>query len=228
MAVDPRAHVYRHEPYFAAEQLIIERFVDAGDRVLDVGTGAVGRTARRLRDGGGVVTSIDISSGSTTEFARHEDRADIVVAVADLRAMPTIDDTFDVVFVGFHGMDYLVDQADRDAALTEAARALRPGGRLVLNCFNKLALWVSPRGLKTRSAAATRVRHFTSGDAFRSTLVDGNGLRLANRTLGALISEVEAATDLRWEMSVDLDGVERAAWITKATSIEPYSVFVRS
>ncbi len=227
MAVDPRAHVYRHEPHFAAERLILDRFVEAGDEALDVGTGAVGRTARRLRDAGAVVTSIDISAGSVTEFAAHPDRTSIALAVGDLMSLPMGDDSFDIAFVGFHGLDYLTEPSDRRSALTETARVLRPGGRLVLNCFNKQALWMSPRGFKTRSSVATRVRHFTSGDAFRSTLVDGNGLRLANRTLGSLIAEVESTTDLRWKLSVDLDGVDRPLHLTKATSIEPYTVFAR-
>lgn len=227
MTTDPSTHVYRYEPTFAAEGHLIERYVEAGEQVLDVGTGGSGRTALLLDAVGARVTSVDLSSNAVAEFRAEPRSQHIGLVTADLRDGPFAASSFDVVFVGFHGFDYLVDTRDRVAALAEVQRLLRPGGRLFVCAFNKTALWVSPRGFRSRASAAARLRYFTRRDAFADSLVDGNGLRLANRTLRSLIVEVETHTDLEWTASVDLDGRERSRRVTELWSIEPYTVFKR-
>ncbi len=104
----------------------------APQRILDVGCGA-GRHARRLAALGHKVTGVDCSPGllgvaralaSPTDAARWLE--------ADARDLP-FDGQFDLA-LSLYGGGFGVgqDDADDEAALRGIARALRPGGRLLL------------------------------------------------------------------------------------------------
>jgi arsenite methyltransferase len=112
------------------------------EQVLDLGCGrgAVLLTvARRLTTGRAV--GLDLwqakdQSGNTEAAARRNadvegltDRVDLVTG--DLRALPFDDASFDLV-VSNLALHNVADAADRAAALAEALRVLRPGGRLLL------------------------------------------------------------------------------------------------
>lgn len=58
--------------------------------------------------------------------------------LGDARQLPVDDDTQDVVFVA-GPMYHLVERADRDQALAEARRVLRPGGMLAVAAINRYA-----------------------------------------------------------------------------------------
>jgi ubiquinone/menaquinone biosynthesis C-methylase UbiE len=124
-----------------------ERLLDLiswrGDEtVLDVGCGRglmlVG-AARRLTSG--TATGIDVwqaedQSSNTKdgpiENARLEGVSDrVTVQTADMRSLPFPDQSFDVV-VTHWAVHNLKDKADRDGALGEMYRVLKPGGRLIL------------------------------------------------------------------------------------------------
>lgn len=114
------------------------------EHVLDVGCGRglmlVG-AALRLAAGRGMATGIDIwraedqsANGpqAPIENARRMGVADrVIVQTADMRALPFVDASFDVVLSHWvvHNLD---DAGDRDLALAEMARVLRPGGTIVL------------------------------------------------------------------------------------------------
>ena len=123
------------------------REVDALDltgteQVLDLGCGrgAVLLTvARRLTTG--QVIGLDAwrakdQSGNTEAAARHNaeveelaDRVDLVTG--DMRALPFDDASFDLV-VSNLALHNIPGDDDRDGAVAEALRVLRPGGRLLL------------------------------------------------------------------------------------------------
>jgi len=113
-----------------------------GDRVLDVGCGRgllTVEAARRL--GTGVAIGVDRwredddpSAVPTVLWDNAaiegvDDRVE--VAVGDARSLPVPDATFDVV-VSASTLRGLADAEARATAVDEAARALRPGGRLAL------------------------------------------------------------------------------------------------
>jgi SAM-dependent methyltransferase len=79
------------------------------------------------------VTAIDISSVIVAEAAARNPGID--ASVADVRALPFPEGTFDVVFSG-STLDHFESAADIDAALVELRRVLRPGGRLILTMDN--------------------------------------------------------------------------------------------
>jgi SAM-dependent methyltransferase len=101
-----------------------------GERVLEVGIGT-GIVAGALRAAGHHVVGVDLSP---LMLRRAFDRLGPSVAVADGHHLPAAADAVDTVI--FVWVLHVVD--DPGAALAEAARVLRPGGRLLAH----LAGWV--------------------------------------------------------------------------------------
>lgn len=99
----------------------VEEFAPA--RVLEVGCGS-GAMAERVRDELGVqVVAVD-SSERMVELTRQRG---IEAYVADVQELPFGDGEFDCVFAGW----LLYHVLDRERAIRECARVLRPGGRFV-------------------------------------------------------------------------------------------------
>jgi tocopherol O-methyltransferase len=103
--------------------------VRPGDRVCDVGCG-YGATARELAlDYGAKVTGIGISAKQLRHArARTPPGAGLRFHLADWLANPFRDASFDVVIA----VECLSHMASQEAFFQEAARTLRPGGRLVV------------------------------------------------------------------------------------------------
>jgi arsenite methyltransferase len=112
------------------------------ERILDMGSGrgAVLLTAAKLLPRGRAV-GIDLwksadQSGNTLDAARHNaeregvgDRVDL--RTGDMTRMPFEDGSFDVVLSAL-AIHNIKDPLGRRQAIDEAARVLRPGGRLVI------------------------------------------------------------------------------------------------
>lgn len=111
----------------------VGRMLDAvrpqsGDRLLDVGcgTGVVARAAReRVRPGGSVV-AVDPNAGMLAVARRLAPDLDIRPGTAE--RLPVADDEIDCFTCQFA----LMFVADRSAATAEAARVIRPGGRVAV------------------------------------------------------------------------------------------------
>jgi SAM-dependent methyltransferase len=122
---------------------LLDRLVWSGnEQVLDVGCGRgllLNGAAKRLNTGR--ATGIDIwqvedltgnALEATLENARREQVADrVAVQTADVRNMPFSDATFDVV-VSSAVIHNLYKASDRDQAIREIARVLKPGGHAVI------------------------------------------------------------------------------------------------
>jgi demethylmenaquinone methyltransferase/2-methoxy-6-polyprenyl-1,4-benzoquinol methylase len=115
-----------------------------GDRVLDLaaGTGDLTRAFTRRVGAGGLVVHSDINEAMLRRGrTRLEDEGLIVPSLlADAQALPLPDASFDIVSVAF-GLRNMTDKA---AALAEMARVLRPGGRLLVLEFSKVAAPLAP------------------------------------------------------------------------------------
>jgi arsenite methyltransferase len=101
-----------------------------GDRVLDIGSGPGFLAVEMAADVGpdGRVDGVD-PSASMLALARRRDSAGAVeFREGDALALPFEDESFDVA-VSTQVYEYI---ADMPAALAEARRVLRPGGRLVI------------------------------------------------------------------------------------------------
>ena len=222
---DPRQHVFRHRPTYRSEARLLARLHVPGARALDVGTAATGRSALLLASLGYEVVSIDMNPLAVQEFQASGAKEAIALAAADLTALPFASETFDVVLVAFHGMDYLTAGAARARALAEVQRVLRPGGSLVFNGYNPLGLVFSPDGLGNRRVRRFRAAYVLRGRFARPTLVDATGLELHQATPARTIHEVETATALRFRGLFDLldrrHGFSRIALLSTA----PYYLF---
>ncbi len=123
---DRVAHVYdesrggeRRGDHFAAA---VAPWV-VGRRVLEAGVGT-GTIASGLRAAGHDVVGIDLSEAM---LRRAVERIGTTVAVADADRLPVADDAIDTLVLVW----VLQLVGDPVATLTEAARAVRPGGRVV-------------------------------------------------------------------------------------------------
>ncbi len=118
------------------------RTFQAGQRVLDVGCGT-GIDAIFLARRGVHVTGIDLApemiAHLRAKVARQGLTASVdafVMDVAHLSALPR--SAFDGIISAFAGLNTLPDLAPFAA---DAARVLRPGGRLILHLLNRFSLW---------------------------------------------------------------------------------------
>ena len=139
----------------------------APKRVLEVGCGA-GAMAQRVRDElGAEVVAIDTSE-RMIELTRQRE---VEAYVGDVQELPFGDGEFDCVFAGW----VLYHVLDRERAIRECARVLRPGGRFVTATLadeNISDLWNflgSPRirnlGFSSANGAEQLERHFAHVEA---------------------------------------------------------------
>jgi ubiquinone/menaquinone biosynthesis C-methylase UbiE len=122
------AEVRPHNERFRAAAAITR-----GEDVLDVGCGTGESTREAARASvTGTVLGVDVSEAAIT---RARELGGAVFEVADAQAHPFPAAGFDVVLSRFGAMFF----ADPPAAFTNLARALRPGGRLVLLVWQERA-----------------------------------------------------------------------------------------
>ena len=157
-----RKSVYRDVSGADARELAVEAVIcGAPDRVLEVGCGE-GELAERLTAMVPDVVAVD-QSPRMVELTRARG---VEARVADVQELPFSDHSFDAVLAAW--MLYHVPDLDR--GLSEIARVLRPGGRLVAttNSAEHLAELLSLGGIerwdlpfRAENAAELLGRHFT-------------------------------------------------------------------
>lgn len=179
--------------------LVAAANLSGGERVLDMGCGA-GHTALATASLGAQVTAVDITPEMLAVAAAMAERRGLTITVrqADVSALPFEDGAFDLVTSRYSAHHY----ANPAQAIQEAARVLRPGGRLLLIDT------VAPENpaLDTFYNAAellrdgSHVRNWRVSEWHR--LFEGAGLR--------------ASTE--FQMQLDLDG---PSWVTRSQTPEP-------
>jgi ubiquinone biosynthesis O-methyltransferase len=114
------------------------------ERVLDVGCGD-GMLSVRLAREGADVTGLDSDPRMLAAARDRASRSRAVVAYVEGNAtsLPFADDSFDVVVA----VTVLCFVPDAGRALSEMARVLRPGGRLVIGELGRYSLWAVKRRL---------------------------------------------------------------------------------
>jgi SAM-dependent methyltransferase len=101
----------------------------ANERILDIATGT-GLTARTIGHSGAQVTGTDIAEGllEAAKQLSEEEGLSIQWQIGDAEKLPFDNASFDAVASTF-GIMFATDQ---DAAVSELARVVRPGGRIAI------------------------------------------------------------------------------------------------
>ncbi len=120
--------------WYAGRRALVRRLVRQvpPGRALDVGCGSAGNTAV-LRDLGWSVTGLEYSPAA----ARLARARQLPVLRGDARHLPFPDETFDLVM----STDMWEHVVEDDEVAAEAARVLRPGGRLLVAVPAGMDLW---------------------------------------------------------------------------------------
>ncbi len=150
LADDEDAYFAGHPLFRADRDALDARFVDPGTLV-DLGAGA-GRLSVHFAARGFEVTAVDLSASmlrAVGDRAREVIGADhrvrrVQANLCDLRSLP--DATFDYAVSMFSTLGMIRGPAARRRALCEAARVLRPGGRLALHAHNLFLNLRDPQG----------------------------------------------------------------------------------
>jgi SAM-dependent methyltransferase len=121
------------EAAFAVRALALQ----AGERVLDLCCGQ-GRHAVLLARHGCEVTALDLSAEylELAQAAAREAGVALETVCADMREIP-FSDHFDAVVNMFSSFGYLESEAEDAKVLEAIVRALKPGGRLILDLLNR-------------------------------------------------------------------------------------------
>ncbi|MGE5865543.1 MAG: class I SAM-dependent methyltransferase, partial [Rhizobacter sp.] len=110
-----------------------------GDRVLDIagGTGDLARAFAKKVGPNGMVVHTDINEAMLRQGRNRllDEGLVLPTSICDAEALPFPDNSFDVVSVAFG----LRNMTHKDRALAEMNRVLRPGGRLLVLEFSKVA-----------------------------------------------------------------------------------------
>ena len=114
--------------------------LEPGARVLDLACGH-GRIALELARRGYGVTGLDLSPRSLELAGEAATRhgLDVEWVRADMREIPE-DATFDAVINVFTSFGYFDDETENQRVIDGVARALRPGGRFLVDTINLLGL----------------------------------------------------------------------------------------
>jgi len=183
-------------PDIVAQRVAIRAALELapGERVLDIGSGP-GYLAREMAapiGPGGAVHGVDISD-SMLAIARATDpepapgSAPVEFHAGEANALPFPDDSFDAVTVT-QVYEYVADVA---AALTEARRVLRPGGRLlVLDTDWDSIVWRSGDPDRMRRVLTTWDRHLVDPYLPRrlTGLLTGAGFTVTHRAVLPLLN----------------------------------------
>lgn len=120
--------------FFPQERKAVDRyFTKTGGSVLDVGCG-VGRVSHLLDERGFDVVGIDVSEPLVGRARSLF--PDVEFHVGDARDAPFDAESFDYVVFSYFGLDYVLPAAERERALREIHRLLRPAGVVVFSSHN--------------------------------------------------------------------------------------------
>jgi demethylmenaquinone methyltransferase/2-methoxy-6-polyprenyl-1,4-benzoquinol methylase len=136
-----------------------------GDQVLDIagGTGDLARAfAKKVGPQGRVVlTDINEAMLRVGRDRLLDDGLSMPTVVCDAEQLPWADDSFDLVSVAFG----LRNMTRKDAALAEMNRVLKPGGRLLVLEFSKVADALKPAYDWYSFKVMPLIGKFVAGDA---------------------------------------------------------------
>ncbi len=163
-------------------------------RVLDLGCGH-GRHARALSPEVALLAGVD-RSRAYLERARD---AGAALVRGDLAALPFARGAFDAAYAWYSTL-FVFDDAGNEAALAEAARVLKPGGRLAVHHANPLRLAREPLAHAERLLPdGGRVEEWSTFDAATGRERSERRMVRADGTALAATAELRYYLPQEWE-----------------------------
>lgn len=153
---------YSESGLTATERILLERYLKAGDRLLDVGCGT-GREALGFAREGLVVTAVDACAAALERAPRHERVKYVTGALSSLEGAPR---SHDAAFVSSDVYGTLPGRANRVEALRRLARLVRPGGPILYPAVisGPRSLLRALRDLASRGERGDRLARGPSGE----------------------------------------------------------------
>ena len=142
-------------PWLTTSRLLEILEPKPGERLLEIGPGTGVQTlpVARALEPGGSMDVLDVQREMLDALMRRasdEGVSNIRPEQRDARRLPYDDATFDAAFL----VAVLGEVPDQQAALSELARVVKPGGRVVVGELFGDPHWVSPKRLRRQTEAA--------------------------------------------------------------------------
>jgi len=175
--------------------------IQAGQRVLDVacGTGVLARAVTDQVGSEGKVVGVDINAGMLAVAERKAPQVEWRQAPAE--ALPFDDSSFDAVVSQFGLMFF----EDRQAAIREMIRVLKPGGRLAVAVWDTLE---NTPGYASMVALLSQLFGESVANALRAPYILGDKKQLLGLFDGVGLNELKVQTH---QGSARFDSIEK--WI---------------
>jgi SAM-dependent methyltransferase len=125
----------RMQGLFPIESALVDEYLPAAARVLDLGCGA-GRTTVELQRRGHQVVGIDLSDRLLAHARQRHPELDL--RRMDASALAFGEGTFDAALFSYNGIDCLYPVASRVRCMAEVHRVLVPGGVFLLSTHNAI------------------------------------------------------------------------------------------
>ncbi|TCS96920.1 class I SAM-dependent methyltransferase [Hazenella coriacea] len=178
--------VYRHRTSQSAS-LEVEQIIDwlnlsSDDLILDLCCGT-GRHSRALVKKHLHVVGLDLSTTLLTHAVQETKQAGLSIPFihGDMRQLPFVNQSFDVVVNLFTSFGYFTKDEDNLKVLTEIARILKPTGRLIIDYMNHQAVKENlvPQSERKENGVQILEQREVQGDYVfkRITISDSHGER---------------------------------------------------
>ncbi|MDQ6607997.1 MAG: methyltransferase domain-containing protein [Actinomycetota bacterium] len=165
-------------PDFALRRAFMLEEVSPGDRVLDLGCGA-GQFTRELADAGALPVGVEVAEAALGRARAAAPELDFRLAPIDA-PLPLPDGSFELVWAS----EVIEHVADTALWLSEMARVLVPGGRLLLSTPAHGRLLVALRGIERFSEPLGDHLHLYTRGSLRTVLGEFGFEQIRIRAVG--------------------------------------------